>query len=295
MYEIDVHFYMTLYIANAIGLGDVNSGYKRENGSSYSAAYVIAWANQYTDQNSHTEPLQLANVAAGTRTAQRIAGACRQNFHFRAYDGEKVEPDEPVTYEPLEKGIKQNDLFMIGIALHAYQDSWSHKGYDASGHAFDKSGWAAQNGMPVLGDWNTYGGHGPDYPWRDVKGAMDMAEATYNWLADYYTNTLGKGAPAQSFEDLRPTIQNLLRQSGRLKSELDRANLEGKGAYDTCYQTETARRESRWLELVGGQSEIYLYEANVDKDIWDKPFLTAAGKVSSPGTRPKIPPPSPGK
>lgn len=52
LYNQDVHFYMTYYLALKAGLGKINSGYKFANGQNASVAYVIAWSAQYTDVNT---------------------------------------------------------------------------------------------------------------------------------------------------------------------------------------------------------------------------------------------------
>jgi RHS repeat-associated protein len=111
MYDDDVHFYMTLYIALAIGLDECEG-------------YVVAWANLYTDFNPNTWPLGL-----GERGVE-----LRRRFHFRTSRNTVVR-GAPECLEIAKKGIENCDGFLLGIGLHILQDSYSHEGYEPStGH-----------------------------------------------------------------------------------------------------------------------------------------------------------------
>jgi uncharacterized protein RhaS with RHS repeats len=155
LYDDDVHFYMTYYIGLALGLGGVKSDLKREGIKQVSAAFVIAWADNYTDFNPQTEPG--ANEERNRR------------FHFRT-SGKVIEkPGEDEAKDVAVAAMKAKDLLLLGIGLHPYQDSWSHEKYGpARGHLF------APGGV-----------HNPDDPSRDVAKAMKMAKATYDLLEEF--------------------------------------------------------------------------------------------------------------
>ena len=114
MYDDDVHFYMTLYIALAIGLNECE-------------ACAVAWSNMHTDYNTNTWP-----VGVGERGVE-----LRRRFHFRTC-GDKVVRGAPECLEVAQMGIKNCNGFLLGIGLHILQDSYSHEGYEPiKGHRFD--------------------------------------------------------------------------------------------------------------------------------------------------------------
>jgi hypothetical protein len=108
LYQEDIHFYMTYYLAIAAGLPE-------------SAAYAISWANQYPDVNPKTEPFSGVDA--------------RNRFHFRCgKDGVRRGSDQNL--EVVKKGLEAGSWMLFGIGLHALQDSWSHEGFfPDSGHA----------------------------------------------------------------------------------------------------------------------------------------------------------------
>ena len=51
-------------------------------------------------------------------------------FHFRSESLEiGVEAGSDLAAEPVLDGIARDDPMLMGIGLHAYQDSWSHAGF----------------------------------------------------------------------------------------------------------------------------------------------------------------------
>jgi hypothetical protein len=181
-YEEDVHFYMTYYIARSIGLNrfkvTIPYAYKSPNSyktivsrSRVSESYVIAWADQFTDLYDYSKPA----TSIGDISSQALRRGYQdilRRFHFRHEKGKNVEAGSKVASGPLDEALAdakktgEGNSFLIGIGLHAYQDSWSHAGYDS-----------------VLGHASAdLGGHAPDYPWVDVEKAMEMAKGTYDKL-----------------------------------------------------------------------------------------------------------------
>ena len=80
LYEADVHFYLTYYLALAVGLGNCKSAYNLPGGSRASEAFMIAWANQHTDDTPLTDPWD-ANS--------------RSMIHFRLGGGDSVVENSP--------------------------------------------------------------------------------------------------------------------------------------------------------------------------------------------------------
>jgi RHS repeat-associated protein len=103
MYEIDVHFDLTLYLGKQAGFTDGD-------------ALVIAYSNQYTDANPDTSPW---NKNSGWK-------------HFANTD---------VAKSWIKDSIKEKNLDKFGESLHYFQDTYSHymNGYSWSkgGHTLD--------------------------------------------------------------------------------------------------------------------------------------------------------------
>jgi RHS repeat-associated protein len=189
LYETDVHFYMTYYIAAAMGLCQVKS----PTYPGYDMAYTIAWADAYTDVNSFTEPL---NVKLNMETLRQ--------YHFRSGSVlENVIANSPIAAVLVDRGVARVDEFQTGIGLHAYQDSWSHEGFSAAtGHSIQ--------------------GHYPDVPWLTDESkakAADMAANTYEKLRRYMEN-LGI-LPRADWDSIKQDVTGLLNQPGVNKLPFD--------------------------------------------------------------------------
>ncbi|MBI1746624.1 MAG: hypothetical protein HYR55_08555 [Acidobacteria bacterium] len=188
LYEEDMHFYMTYYAAAACGLTGFDSSYGFESGNGkFSEAYMVAWADQYTDVNSKTTPMTLFDVDS------------RRKYHFRTTGGSVV-ADSPAARQPLDAGIAAGDLMLTGIGMHAYQDSWSHEGYGPkTGHAT--------------------AGHTPDYPYADVGKAMQMAQNTYNQVSEFMKKQHCQDCKTPFDNKLQDRMRKLMEGKG---SEQDR-------------------------------------------------------------------------
>jgi len=284
LYEADVHFYMTYYIASKIGLDDISISYKSGTkigniplDHTVSAASVIAWANQHTDVNDFTRPPLNLGQAVGHAHPGGYEVALRK-YHFRCHD-RGVQPGSGLAYQPLKMAIdeakvtKENglaiainvDWMLVGIGLHAYQDSWSHKTFDSfEGH----------KDAPL-------GGHAPDYPWKEPGDAVRMAKATYDELASLYTKVTGKNAQT-SWPDIEKKILPVLCKVG--SSDAIR---------EQRWSDETLARVNRWKRFI--ETELGAPAPDPGSalgptygqpsDMIEK-FLKAARRVPLPTTRP---------
>jgi hypothetical protein len=257
LYQEDVHFYMTYYIALAIGLGDYQSLYTRDN-RQVSEAYVIAWADQFTDVHTRTEPIRLGETARlsvmiglaeetrgpfgfidGVQMVLSAEARKRQAYHFPLDPGEtSVSAGSKAATKRLNAGIKMNDLMRTGIGLHTYQDSWSHEGFE-----------------PYLGHWS----HDPDYAWLRMDKAMSMAEATYDKLAEYMQKAHGK-APLKKWKDIEATVKKLLQEHNPNDSE------------------DHDWRDAYWRQAIIHDFDPLRmsFESDGDADVWAPWFLQAA-------------------
>jgi RHS repeat-associated protein len=106
LYGMDVHYYLTYYLAAKCGLTE---------GTEFgSEADMIAWADQQTDDAVSTQPLT-------TVSAQR------RKFHFRHEKGQRVQRGSDVAKDPAQSGVEAEDPLLFGMGLHALQDSYSHE------------------------------------------------------------------------------------------------------------------------------------------------------------------------
>jgi hypothetical protein len=126
-YGIDVHYYLTKYLAKAAGLSEEE-------------ATLVAVKDQYVDDNPKTNPLKSSNGDWKDTFEQR-------KLHFPGsvlYHREKkvvhdsVEANEGVNAALSQfkvDGDKQTFLTNLGTGLHTLQDSYSHEGFEAAeGH-----------------------------------------------------------------------------------------------------------------------------------------------------------------
>lgn len=172
LYEEDIHFYMTYFLARAIGLGDIKSDLKMSDGKTNATdAYLIAWAAQYTDVHSKTQPVTLGQEQ-------------RYKYHFRHKSGELTKAGSVCATEPITAGIKAKVPLLTGIGAHAYEDSYAHAGYDLN-HIKNLS---------------------VDRPHTDPTKAMAMAKSMYEKLAEYYKQKTGN-APKMTFGELSAELE----------------------------------------------------------------------------------------
>jgi hypothetical protein len=225
---------MTYYIAYKIGFGDLDTEYRFKNEKNdqqfvgRSDAFWIAWACQYVDENPTTGPLSPSVLVDNSQLYK---------YHFRAANGEMVKRGSDIAKQPALDAVNTHNLMLLGIGLHALQDSYSHEGYAPPlGHA--------QEG---------YGGHYPDYPWSDVPKALQMAKATYDVLADYYKKWTGK-TPKTAFGQIEPTIKRLFDKEGdpQLLREYERLV-----AKDALNATVTELFSSRWKKETAGRVQLW--------------------------------------
>src|SRR5438552_3815285 len=126
-------------------------------------------------------------------------------YHFRVSENAKkgrleVQEDSYEASAPFRQGIydKNYKPIYFGIALHAFQDSFSHDGY-----------YNDHSGAPM-------GGHECDIPWVYPAKTKRMAERTYQQLSGLYekmtsTKDNPRGTtPNKTFSQIWEKIRSLL-------------------------------------------------------------------------------------
>lgn len=153
LYEIDVHYYLTYFLARKTGCFEEWE------------AHDIANEDQRTDEDPNTLP------ALGNTPKQRM-----QNRVFHALDpSASAGVRSPLLWQGA-MNEKSGSHKWIGRSLHYLQDTFSHEGYDSDiiGH----SPFNRLRGGPS-------GDHSNDKTKSDPAKAMMMAMATWNLLVDY--------------------------------------------------------------------------------------------------------------
>lgn len=200
-YEEDVHYELTVVLAHAAGFSEVESNF-------------IALADQTTDDHPSFSPMPPGNFQA------------RYMYHFtdgeqRKSDFERAANSIQNSTNPVEARV--NALALLGIYLHAKQDSYSHRGFGfVFGHLF--------------------AGHAPDKTYNDPKKANEMAEDTYNRLMDAAKRFGPTATPVPFDNSIRKFINNFNRS--RSDSRKRRA-LQGLGLYIARRRIEIENEEKR--------------------------------------------------
>ncbi|MCE1196066.1 hypothetical protein LWX53_06160 [bacterium] len=170
--NIEFHYYALRYLARCAGFPESESA-------------EIAISSQLVDEC--LAPWEIAGARGGAATHtevtqnylfwdEGVAAGIYRPFHFipgvrdaasaRRADGAAspgaVTPDSPLAREVLIAALRTKNLARIGIALHAYADSWAHQGFSADiepQNALDPA-----SPLPAVGHLQAFGA--PDDPRR---------------------------------------------------------------------------------------------------------------------------------
>lgn len=170
--NIEFHYYAISHLALCAGFSEAESA-------------EIAIASQLVDECLAPWEIMGARDRVEARTEvtqnylfwdERVANEVYRPFHFipgvhdlasaRRADGlagpRAVTPDSPLAREILIAALRTKNLMRIGIALHAYADSWAHQGFSADiepQNALDQA-----SPLPAVGHLQAFGA--PDDPRR---------------------------------------------------------------------------------------------------------------------------------
>lgn len=176
LYEVDVHYYLTYFLARAAGVSPQRS-------------YTVALAAQYVDDNPSTRPETVGNFKA------------RALYHF-VMAGFDTTGDATVRYfNPSSPQLgnlyraSRNpalsdcaSVLLLGEYLHTFEDTFSHRdsnnvpfgpfqGHLRAGHDPDQTYDVINSAAPQGSTLRQY----LDYPWNDER-SMRMAQETYGVL-----------------------------------------------------------------------------------------------------------------
>ena len=183
--DIEFHYYITFILCR-------KAGYNKDD------SYTIAYSSQYTDDNKNhyyvnskngdpflNEISQTMDITKPSKKRQKIYPL----FHFvpggsEAEETCRIDCDEKKCFLTvpnsenakllLNEALKLDDLYRIGIAVHAFADTWSHQNFLGLKH--DTNGRKLMQIIPNIGHADF--GHEPDKihnEWKDVRLGNKMS------------------------------------------------------------------------------------------------------------------------
>ncbi|MBL0319561.1 MAG: hypothetical protein IPP74_09810 [Alphaproteobacteria bacterium] len=188
--DIEFHYYLTYLIA-------VRAGFSTD------IANIIAYTNQYVDDNIESfkidedKPSNYSNIVTQTMNIlkpKRQLGKIYPLFHFvpgvvrdasLRNDG-KINPllttaNSPLVNEIMDWALSTDNPFCIGMACHAYADSWAHQNFSGFFDRINGISGFPQALVPDIGHADA--GHVPDqiaHVWKDTRLKAEYAVINNN-------------------------------------------------------------------------------------------------------------------
>lgn len=177
--DIEFHYHITFILAR-------KAGFKVKD------AYLVAYSSQYTDDNTYryfvnfkdgssylNEISQTMDITKPSPSRQKIyplfhfvpgGEECRDLSQFKKnkYHLFTTIPDSPNARTLLDAALESGDCFRIGIAVHAYADTWSHQNFVGYKHRINGKPYDIV--VPNIGHADFF--HDPDKihnGWRDMR------------------------------------------------------------------------------------------------------------------------------
>lgn len=191
----DIHFYLTYALAREIGISNKE-------------AELIAWADQFTDDltTADIHGFQTQSDTLGNWDDKQIQISVLLPFHFIPGSDTihpwKVTRNNARARSLVNEAIKDHNPIQVGVALHSYQDTFSHENF--SGWREDLNScypwYYIKSGLPNIGHAEML--VTPDIAnvtWTDPrdgrvidnkKRALAAAKGTFNFLVKYSGKTV---------------------------------------------------------------------------------------------------------
>lgn len=204
----DVHFYLTYALGMRMGI-------------QAQEIELIAWADQYTDELTQPEPhgLQTQTSTLGNWAERQIQATVIMPFHFIPGD----DPLRPWMTTPGSSKAKsllkaaEGEPLGLGIALHAYQDTFSHQGFSGWEEPLNQCfpWYSPEAALPNVGHAELRAI--PDvvnYVWTDPRSgvkvdnkerAMQAAKGTWDCLSSIYAPQMG----SSQWASLKPALKEI--------------------------------------------------------------------------------------
>jgi hypothetical protein len=204
----DLHFYLTYVLGMRMGIPAPE-------------AELIAWADQFTDELTHpgTYGIQTQATTLGNWMEIQIQATVLVPFHFVPGD----DPNHPwVTTAASSRALAMvraaaADPIQLGIALHAYQDTFSHQGFSGWDEPLNACfpWYSPEAALPNVGHAELRAI--PDvtnYVWTDPRDgaridnrvrAMQAARGTWDHLSEIYAPQMG----SSQWASLKPALREI--------------------------------------------------------------------------------------
>ncbi len=232
--DIEFHYHITYILAR-------KAGFKKKD------SFLIAYSSQYVDDNNlhyyinfkdgayfMNEVSQTMDITKPSFKRQKIYPL----FHFvpgdpdsptaRRKDKKKhpfnTTPDNENARHLFDKAISSDNLYRIGIATHAYADSWSHQNFLGLSHEFNAMPmWAI---IPNIGHADAR--HEPDKVdnrWKDARlveeneviennqRLLDAAEQIFSGFWRYLNPGVDAGRGMRKWQTLKEKLKDAMDES----------------------------------------------------------------------------------
>ncbi len=181
--NIEFHYYALYYLCRSAGFSEeqagtisVSSQMVDENlapweilGTHRTRLSIVTQNYQFWDESTARAIYRPFHFLPGDKAK---ADSCRRDGSAGSYP---VTADSALAREILVAALKSGNLYRIGIALHAYADTWAHQNFSADlepQNALDP-----RSPLPPVGHLQAL--KNPDYPrhrWEDPRLRSDLAE-----------------------------------------------------------------------------------------------------------------------
>lgn len=270
--DVEFHYYMTYLIAAKAGFGPED-------------ALILANSCQGVDDND-----MILEVDKGEATAYRNYISQTMNilkpkaklfriyplFHFIPGDPKSptawrkdgkmhwlnTTPNSENARKIFDAALATDDLFRIGIACHAYADTWAHENFVGYYEAFNAMGGPLEELTPNIGHADAQ--HNPDWPglvWQDKRlieervdnkaKFLDAAEQLLRRLANYADPQISEAGLNQKVSELRQDLDGAIGerdQSNSYKQERIARYLELSEQVGYGDQRLAEYDDDRWLD-----------------------------------------------
>lgn len=199
--NIEFHYYVTYLIALKAGFN------KRDS-------YKVAYSSQFVDDNKSSINVvdeRMKSVYKGTQTQiEMLCSGNKRDFilqkhHFLPGDSDvdplMTTPNSTLAKSILQYSLDKRDVYLIGIASHAYMDTWAHQSFTGSNSELNSMPSWNRKIIPNIGHADAFDDPDSlDCNWIDLrnthKGVIRNSdrffEASVNLYSFYYTSITGK-------------------------------------------------------------------------------------------------------
>ena len=199
--NIEFHYYVTYLLALKAGFDKI-------------ASYKIAYSSQFVDDNKTVVSVvdeKMCPIYRGTPTQiEMISSGYKRDFilqkhHFLPGDSDVnhlvTTPNSNLSKSILQYSLDKGDVYLIGIASHAYFDTWAHQSFIGSNSELNSMPSWNRRLIPNIGHADAFDDPDSlDSNWIDLRKPKDgiirnsdrFFEASLHLYSFYHTYITGK-------------------------------------------------------------------------------------------------------